>query len=58
MKNSYKIKFIDSFRFTEKSLSCLVDNLSEGRHSEECADCKSHLDYMSIKDDKLIFKVL
>ena len=38
------------------SLSSLVDNLSEGFHSENCADCKSHFDYMSIKDDKLIFR--
>ena len=38
------------------SLSCLVDNLSEELHDDKCADCKSHLDYMSIKDDKLIFR--
>ena len=50
---TYKIKFMDSYRFMPSSLSSLVDNLSEGLHSEKCADCKSHLDYMSIKDDKL-----
>ena len=53
---TYKIKFIDSYRFMGKSLSNPVDNLSEGLHSGKCADCKSHLDYMSIKDDKLILK--
>ena len=35
MKISYKIKFIDSFRFMLSSLSCLVHNLSEGLHSDE-----------------------
>ena len=37
------------------SLSSLVDNLSEGLHSDECMDCKSYLDYMVFKDDQLIF---
>ena len=41
-----KIKFIVSYRFMSSSLSDLVDNLSEGLHSESCADCKSYLDYM------------
>ena len=40
----------------DKSLSNLVDNLSEGLYSEKCSDCKSYLDYMSIKDDKLILR--
>ena len=53
---TYKIKFIDSYRFMEKSLSSLVDNLSEGFHSDECTDCKFCLDYMSIKDNQLIFR--
>ena len=30
---TYKIKFIDSFRFMSTSLSELVDNLSEGLHN-------------------------
>ena len=37
-------------------LSNLVDNLSEEVHSEKCTDCKSCLDYMSIKDNQLIFR--
>ena len=50
-KISYKIKFIDSFRFMSRSLSNLVDNLSEGLHSGKCTDCKSYLDYMTTKDE-------
>ena len=38
---TYKIKFIDSFRFMSSSLSNIVDNLSEGLHSDKCTDCKS-----------------
>ena len=38
------------------SLSNLVDNLSEGRHCDKCADCKFYLDYMSVKEDQLIFR--
>ena len=54
-KISYKIKLIDSFRFMSTSLSNLVDNLS-GFHNERCIDCKSCLDYMTTKDEKLIFR--
>ena len=39
-KISYKIKFIDSFRFMSSSLSNLVDDLSEELHSDKCTDCK------------------
>ena len=53
---TYKIKFIDSFRFTLRSLSNLVENLSEGLHCDKCIDCKSCIDYMSVKDDQLIFR--
>ena len=52
IKISYKIKFIDSYRFISTSLSKLVDNLSEGLHNDECKDCKSYFDYVTIKDNQ------
>ena len=51
---TYKIEFIDSYRFMSTSLSKHVDNLSEGLHNNRCVDCKSCLDYMKNKDEKLI----
>ena len=38
------------------SLSSLVDNLSEVLHNKKCRKCKSYLQYISIKDNKLICK--
>ena len=49
---TYKIKFIDSFRFMSTSLSKVVDNLSEGLHCDKCIDGKSYLDYMITKVDQ------
>ena len=56
LKTTYKIKFCDSFRFMSSSLSKLVDNLSEGIHNNKCADCKSSLDYIKSKNEKLILE--
>ena len=52
----YKIKFIDSYRLVSTSLSNLVSNLSEGLHNDRCIDCKSCLDYMTIKGEQLFFR--
>ena len=41
---TYKIKYIDSYRFISLSLSKLVDNLSEGIHNNKCLDCNYCLD--------------
>ena len=53
---TYKIKFIDSYRFMSSSLSKLVNNLSEGIHNNKCVDCNSCLDYIKIKNKKLLLK--
>ena len=49
-------KYHTKYRFMSTSLSNLVDNLSEGLHSDKCTDCKLLFDFMSIKDNQLIFK--
>ena len=54
---TYKVKFIDSYRFMSSLLSKLVDNLSEGIHNNKCLDCESNLDYIKIKkNEKLLLK--
>ena len=53
---TYKIKFIDSFRFMATSLSKLVDNLTEDIHGDKCVECKSDLGYMKVIDEALIFR--
>ena len=63
---TYKIKFIDSYRFMSMPLSKRIDNLSEGIHNNTCVDCKSCLDYVrstsvydtyaKTKNEKLILK--
>ena len=57
-KISHKIKFIDSFRFMSTSLSNVFNNLSEGVHNSKCTNYKSCLDYMTTKNEQLVFGVL
>ena len=54
---TYKLKFIDSFRFMSTSLSSLVDNLSE-IYSKKCRDknCKSSCDFIGLKNNRLCYK--
>ena len=54
---TYKIKFIDSYRFMSSLSSKLVDNFSEGIHDNKCLDCNSWLDYVRVtKNEKLLLK--
>ena len=53
---TYKITFIDNYRFMSMPLSKLIDNLSEGLHNNKCADCESCLDYIKTKIEKLNLK--
>ena len=46
---TYKIMFIDSFRFISSSLSSFGDNLSEGLHNNKCPDFQSYLEYILTK---------
>ena len=40
------------------SLSGLVSNLSKELHNDKCTDCKSCLEYISARDNQLLFKFL
>ena len=53
---TYKIKFIDSYRFMATPLSKLVDNLTENIYGDKCVDCKSDISYMKVIDEGLIFR--
>ena len=53
---TYKSKSFDSFRFMSSLLSNLLDNLSEGLHCDKYIESKSFLEYMSVKDNQLIFR--
>ena len=59
---TYKLKFIDSFRFMPDSLSNLVDNTSGIFNSIECKSCiekikiNSECCFVGLKNNKLIYK--
>ena len=58
---TYKLNFIDGYRFMETSLSNLADNLSE-INNKDCKKCmernkiKSECRYIKQKENKLIYK--
>ena len=58
---TYKIKFIDSYRFMQSKLSDLVDNLSE-INKKECKACverkniKSECRFIGFKNNRLNYK--
>ena len=55
--STYKLKFIDSYRFMQSKLSDLVDNLSEINKKEypECIKrkIKSECEFTGFKNDRL-----
>ena len=60
-KVTYKLNFIDSYRFMQSKLSDLADNLSE-IHRKECDKCmkrsgiKSECDFIGLKNNRLNYR--
>ena len=53
---TYKIKYIDSFRFMATSLSKLVDNLTENIHNHKCIKFMSNLCFVNAMNETLTFE--
>ena len=60
-KITYKLKFIDSYRFMQTSLSTLIDNLS-GVYDKKCIKCKErrkiivNCEFVGFKNGRLNYK--
>ena len=54
-KITYKLKFIDSYRFMNSKLLDLVDNLSE-INKKEYLKCKGKCEFTGFKTDKLYYR--
>ena len=52
---TYKLRFIDSFRFMSTSLSELVDNMSGIFNSIECKSCTESC-FVGLKNNRLIYR--
>ena len=53
---TYKIKFIDTFKFMATSLSKLVDNLTENIHNDKYIKCMSNLCFVNAMNETLTFE--
>ena len=58
MEVTYKLKFLDSFRFMSTSLSRLVDNLEEGIHNAKCITCESNLCFVNATNNSMTFECI
>ena len=54
-KITYKLKFIDSYRFMQSKLSDLVDNLSKINRNES-PKCKGKCEFIGSKNDRLHYR--
>ena len=54
-KITYKLKFIDSYRFMQSKLSDLVDNLSE-INKKECPKCNGKCEFIGFKNDRIYYR--